>query len=393
MTYPRTGLALGLFAVAGLLLVSFAACRNEAAGQGPAPILNAPLQAAEGATLNLDDRDPKTAFEKYFEPVEVEVEPGVPGYELPLDLGDVCNRDAVEGQLRQPQVREMLQRQGFAVTDYGRQEDIIKIYDFADHADIPVFVTADTLLHLYHLQFDQTLKSIEEREFHPQMVEFSEAMLAASERHYDSFEGDLKEAARRNLGFFAVGLGCLQPGAEAPAAARSEVASELQLIEAHAGFSGSPLFKYNEDYSQYVPRGHYTRSETLKRYFKGLMWYGRISMLLKGGTSVLPSEEDAKVQTLQASLIAGSLYDPENAELLDIWNRLYSVTAFYVGLADDLTPLEYAGAISKVAGAAFEWSALASDETLFKLKSELASYLRARLRGTESRRRHRLRGL
>ncbi len=381
MTYPRTGFALGLLAVAGLLLVTFAACRKEAVGQGPAPILNAPLQAAEGATINLDERDPKTAFEKYFEPVEVKAEARVPGYELPLDLSSVCNRDAVEGQLRQPRVREMLQRQGFAVTDYGRQEDIIKIYDFADDADIPVFVTADTLLHLYHLQFDQTLKGIEEREFYPQMVEFSWAMLQVSQEQYEAFEGDLKEAARRNLAFFAVGLGCLQPDRALPPVPHKEVEAELALIEAHAGFSGSPIFKYNEDYSQYVPRGHYTRSETLKRYFKGLMWYGRISMLLKGGTDVLPSEEDAKIQTLQASLIAGSLYDPENAELLDIWNRLYSVTAFYVGLADDLTPLEYAGAISKVAGAAFEWSALADEDTLFKLKSELATYRAPKIYG------------
>jgi len=377
---PR-GYAIGLLVVAALVAVSFSACQKEAVGQKPQGPLHAALQAATGATISMDERDPKTAFEKYYEPVEVEVEAKVPGYELPLKPEQVCNAQSIPEWWRSEEIDRLLQRQGFAVTDRGPLEDIIKIYEQANDDDIPVFVTADTLLHLYHLQFDETLKGIEEREFHPQMVEFSEAMLALSEKQFDGFDGDLKEAARRNLGFFAVGLGCLKPGAAVPAPVRSEVRAELALIEAHAGWSESPIFVYKEDYSQYVPRGHYTRSETLKRYFKGLMWYGRLSMLLKGGEDALVSEQDAKIQTLQASLIAGSLYDPANAELLEIWNRVYSVTAFYVGLADDLTPFEYGQAIEKVAGAAFEWTALASEETLFKLKSELATYRAPKIYG------------
>jgi len=44
------------------------------------------------------------------------------------------------------------------------------------------------------------------------------------------------------------------------------------------------------------------------------------------------------------------------------------------GLADDLTPAEYAQALKKVVGASFEWTALANDTTLFDLKSELATF-------------------
>jgi len=32
-------------------------------------------------------------------------------------------------------------------------------------ADVPIFITSDSLLHLYHIQFDETLKRIEEKEF------------------------------------------------------------------------------------------------------------------------------------------------------------------------------------------------------------------------------------
>ena len=30
------------------------------------------------------------------------------------------------------------------------------------------------------------------------------------------------------------------------------------------------------DYSQYILRGHYTRNETLERYFRAMMWYGQV---------------------------------------------------------------------------------------------------------------------
>ena len=38
--------------------------------------------------------------------------------------------------------------------------------------------------------------------------------------------------------------------------------------------------KLIEVYEQYIPRGHYTRSEDLKMYFKAMMWYGRLTFRL-----------------------------------------------------------------------------------------------------------------
>jgi len=327
----------------------------------------APVQIA------VEEFDPQMAFESYYRPVPVEVDARIPGYDLPLDLSQVVNADRVEWLLRS-RVRELLQRQGFAVLHWHEEEDITEIYDWADDNGIAPFVTVDTLLHLYHLQFDQTLKSIEEREFAPAMIDFSRAMMELSAGQQASLSGDLLEAAKRNVAYFAVGLRCLDPDADIPADVREMVSAELDLIEAHAGFAPSPIFGYDEDYSQYVPRGHYTRSETLKRYFRAMMWFGRLSMLLKGGEDAIISAEEARVQTLQACLVAGTLHQPANAALLDTWKRIYAVTCFYVGFADDLTPQEYAEAIAEVAGTSFEWAALAEPDTLFALRSRLATY-------------------
>jgi len=333
----------------------------------PAEAQPAPVQIA------VEEFDPQMAFESYYEPVPVEVQARIPGYELPLDLAQVVNAGQVEWLLRS-RVRELLQRQGFAVLHWREEEDITEIYDWADDNGIAPFVTVDTLLHLYHLQFDQTLKSIEEREFAPSMIGFSRAMMDLATQQQASLSGDLQEAAKRNVAYFAVGLRCLEPNADVPADVRDMVSAELDLIDAHAGFASSPIFGYDEDYSQYVPRGHYTRSETLKRYFRAMMWFGRLTMLLKGGDDAIVSEEQARIQTLQACLVAGTLHQPANSALLDTWKRIYTVTCFYVGFADDLTPQEYAEAIAEVAGTSFEWATLAEPDTLFALRSQLATY-------------------
>jgi len=166
---------------------------------------------------------------------------------------------------------------------------------------------------------------------------------------------DFREALRRNLAFVSVAYRLLVPDSNIPPMVETEVSLELRKIAAHEGFDMSELFMYKEDYSQYVPRGHYTRSEALKRYFKAVMWYGRMGFLLKGSDDwgpdgeALVSVRNARIQTIQAVKLSEALRDAQVGERtgLDIWDRLYTVTAFYVGLADDLTPYDYLWALDR----------------------------------------------
>jgi len=350
----------------GLML---AGCVNEGSnGAQAAPQANAQISVA--------GQSPKASFGQYYQPTEVEFTADAPGYELPLDLSKVVNESAM--RRLSPEAKQMLAQNGFVVTAAGRKEDMAEVYDDIEEADIPVYVTADSLLHVYHIQFDETLKDIEEREFYEDLYILSNELKIDSADKYAMLTGNLKEAARRNRVFFLVGerlleLEKLEWAGPDPTIAR-EYTGEMALIEAHQGFASSPLFHYKEDYSQYVPRGHYTRSENLKKYFKAMMWYGRMAFLLKGtdlDAQALVSEEDARIQTLQACLIAHQL--DQRPDLAAIWNRIYQVTAFYVGLADDLTPPEYAEAIEKVYGTAFAWKELAQPSKLRQLKGHLAS--------------------
>ncbi len=350
------------------------------------------------AVSAVDSDNPKYAMASYYTSEEVKIDASVPQYTLPLDLNMITNFDAVDSVLgiNAPQ-EALLEKNGFVIASYYMDEtNIVEPYNYLKNQDIPIFVTSDTLLHLYHIQFDEILKGIEEREFFDKILDLSKALFDKSKQDYDYFtDEDLKEASRRNVAFFGVALSLLQTATEdydgseditevsftIPGYVDDEVSEELSYIEAQDGYHDSPLFIYKEDYSQYKPRGHYTRSELLKRYFKAMMWYGRMSFLMKGGEpygqesffEFLISEEDAKIQTIQASMMATALpnleVDDENLE--ELWTRIYTVTSFFVGASDDLTPYEYLDCIQEVYGSRFNATEFTDDDKILELKIKL----------------------
>jgi hypothetical protein len=343
-------------------------------------------------------------FSYYYQPINITVNASVPSYPLPLNLSTVSNIEDITAKLGLNKTEEeLLKTNGFVILDYGQKDDIVAPYKDMKERGIPIFVTTDTLLHLYHIQFNEILKGIEEREFFDALVDMSNAMLEQSVKDYETFDdAELKESARRNVAYFAVALKLLQTPTEGyngsedikvinfsiPDYVIEDVDKEIANITQHEGFHPSAIFNSNpncicdypccycEDYSQYVPRGHYTRSEQLKRYFNAMMWYGRIAFMLKGcnGDDALISERDANLSTMQAALIASELPDVtvNNSTAQEIWDRIYSVTAFFVGTADDLTPYEYRDAQNIVFGTAYNASDLSDENKLLELKVELA---------------------
>jgi len=328
----------------------------------------------------------RVELSSYYSPRPISASPGAPSYSLPIQLGDMANAEHVFRFLRvDDDDKEAIERNGFVVVDarapWGEMyNDMVDPYLELEDKGIPCFVTSDSLLHIYHVQFDGILKCVEENEFFGDLVVMSNALLEESLAQYESFSEDLKEAARRNVAFFTVAMKLLGEEVSVPDFVSSEVGYELSRIDEHAGLNASAIFIYLEDYSQYVPRGHYTRSDALRQYFKAMMWYGRMSFLLKGSEfwglagEALVSIEDARIQTIQACLITLALDSLQAGDkpIADIWNRIYAVTAFFVGLADDLTPYEYKESILKVFGSPVVVEDFNDEEKMFDLKVELA---------------------
>lgn len=237
--------------------------------------------------------------------------------------------------------RSMLAKNLFAVAP-TKTKQLFQIYEDNDYKDIPSFVTTDTILHLYHIFFDYTLRSVEEQKLMPILQHLTEGMLADSVKTWGEIsDGQLKDAALKNVVFFGIAARRLGLQAKIPTQAEGMMRIETDLIDRHEGFRIGAIFPYEIDYSQFVPRGHYTRSETLQKYFRVMMWYGLTPFALRS------NEARADETIRQSLLLTRSLY---RAGLAQDWKTIYEPTSFYVGAADDVTPAEWKAAMDMVFG-------------------------------------------
>jgi cytochrome c556 len=370
--------------------------------QGSVTGVQGELLAAEQNTPPKKHVEHLTAkFGQFYEPVVVEVKPSIPPYRLPLLPEKVANWQHVIDKLKLTETAQAkLRANGFVVVPWPSGDDVVEPYKTIKLREVPVFATVDTLLHLYHERVEESLEDIEQREFYPDLLALARMMVGdLGETEAKLAAGAATDAAQLNLAalhkahvYAAIGLKCLDPNWAAPATIAEEVTVVVDKMEKHEGFwphpslasQQWPLFRYAEDFSQYLPRGHYTHSKELQRYFKGIMWFGRMSLLLKGEEPYGPADEpalvspqEAQLQTMAAAhltklLADGKLADGRNVR--EVWERIYTVTAFYAGLADDLGFQEYETSLKKVLGASIDVAALAKADKFRQLQAELAKY-------------------
>jgi Protein of unknown function (DUF3160) len=268
------------------------------------------------------------------------------GYSLPVDLNQVQGFDLVK--LTEAQ-RALLAQNGFVVTPplAGEFREFYQIYEGGRYMEMPMFVTTDSVFHVYHLIFDKMLRDLETGYFIASLRSLTSAMLASTSNQYGSLRGtSLADPALRNVAYFAVADKLLGLSDHFPSEASDMVNAELALINAGSATTYSPIWdrpdltqdmRLIEDYSQYIPRGHYTRSEDLKMYFKAMMWYGRLTF-----------RQADDFETRRALLLVQALRSAvasDGSPAIPLWQNIYEPTVFIVGKSDDLGYIEY-GALS-----------------------------------------------
>lgn len=266
-------------------------------------------------------------------------------YSLPLDIKQYQNWwdfSLTETQL------SALSQNGFVVVPPSSDpnsmyKEFYQAYEAIRYDQTPVFVTTDSVFHVYHLLFDKILRDLERDDFIPALKDLTTALVKESENQLAALKGTgLEEQARRNLAYFLVAASLLKTGDPIPADVDSLVSAELDLINAHTEMKISPIWdredvaqddKLIEDYTQYIPRGHYTRSEELQNYFKAMMWYGRLTFRLKD-----------TFETQRALLMIQAMRNAKSSNgnaVMDLWEEIYDPTVFIVGKTDDLSIYEY----------------------------------------------------
>lgn len=111
--------------------------------------------------------------------------------------------------------------------------------------------------------------------------------------------------------------------------------NELKLVYAADTMAPSPLFgayapdaPRKADYTQYRPRGHYTKNSQLRAYFRAMMYLGRNGWPL--------STPDGLSDALLVMVLTAAP-GPDGKPLVAPWQRIMDITGFFAGIPDDIS--------------------------------------------------------
>ncbi len=236
--------------------------------------------------------------------------------------------------------KEKLSENGFVVVPTNKNQ-LFHIYENNDYLGIPSFITVDAVLQLYHLYFDMTLRSIETKYLSTKLeILLDQLINELVILQNETGSQNIKAAINFSLAYLAVSQHFIKGGEIDIKGDLKEIAKqEIENCEDHSGWGFSPLLQRKFDYSQFIPRGHYTRSDELKRYFLAMMWLGNAGIEIENETNAISS-------ILLTNILFNKTY--QNQPLITLWKDIYEPTVFYVGLSDDTGPIEIKNAMDDI---------------------------------------------
>ena len=228
-------------------------------------------------------------------------------------VDDILNPFQLESM---DKLQEPLGRNSFAIVP-GRKIQLFHVYEKNDYSDFPSFVTTDLYLQLFHMYFDCMVREMEQHGLSQAVEQFCHAM----KEHTTGW----------NQAYFTIAEALItgQQPAIADGKYKQQILDEIGKIE-RSQDSFSEFLDYRNamfGYSLFRPRGHYTRNDSLGRYFRAMMWLQHVPF----GTD--------KPEQLRNALILADVIG-KNAELRKTYDRLFEPMTFLFGKPDNLTILQ-----------------------------------------------------
>jgi hypothetical protein len=264
----------------------------------------------------------------------------VPAYTVPANLDGVLYADRFN--FSDP-VKALLAKNGFAAIPSNANQ----LTDIYRNSPVPPFVTTDMAFHAFHKVYDYMLRIAEYKQFYGQLDTMLHGMMTGITPLLTTTANDsLKLAITRAAALLDVAHTLLTDTitfVNNPAV-RAMVVAETSLVYQHAGFAHSNVVPdLQEDFSQYVPRGHYTIAPRLEHYFRAMMYLGRMNLRLVTAPPTPPDPRIVRIETMQALVVCRLLATSSVGTTADstLWTDIYDPTSFLVGRSDDLNFRQY----------------------------------------------------
>ena len=221
---------------------------------------------------------------------------------------------------------QQLAQNGFAIVP-ANHEQLFHIYEKNDYNQFPSFVTTDLYLQLYHLYIDCMLRELEEQKLFLLLTQFcQESYKAFTVKQYEESGLDTLAAMTWLNTYFTVANALLQD--KAPVGNADALHEYQQVMKSENDYS--KYLGYENAffaYSLFRPRGHYTRNDTLKRYFRTMMWL-----------QTVPFQTDCPFDMFKASLLANEIMF--NKSLNALYMKLTQPLDWLMGKPDDVSILQ-----------------------------------------------------
>ncbi|PSM32153.1 DUF3160 domain-containing protein [Haliangium sp. UPWRP_2] len=257
---------------------------------------------------------------------------------IAYDPLQAANLGRIQGSQVQLSAAEkaLLAKNGFVLSQRQRFYSFSGAYAQLYLEHLPVYISADSILHALHRSYDDMLADIESSYLQAEIGGWLDGL---RRQLAGPTAADYPSALKTEVDvYLATALSLLRGYTHSPltpdAAAASAIASWVQSAEAAAGPADVRLFgvPLTIDFSQFRPRGHYTRSPELSRYFRSLMWLANAEFRIvqtAGGSSLSLNRS-----ALSAAQLLHALHDTA------AWQSRRNVDALlqlFVGEEDQLT--------------------------------------------------------
>lgn len=239
--------------------------------------------------------------------------------------------------------KSLLNKNSFFVSERISDFDIIPMLQTIYNNDIPVYISTDAILKAFHQSYDLILKGVEISFLIPKLEEMLSTMqysFSALDTKYSSDTSLTKMLKDVDL-YLSVAHKLLNTTAVTFYPDNNiELTHKLSEIDALT-IVADPIFSTTPrklDFSQFKPRGHYTDSKfpQLARYFKAMIWLGRIEIYLTKPVEMdmPPTDQDIQRQITDAYLIS-ELINISNSKTN--YNQFEKVISSFVGDQDNVT--------------------------------------------------------
>lgn len=235
-----------------------------------------------------------------------------------------------------PAERAMLKKNGFVVSERLAFVDFSTAYAYIYWKDLPVLVTTDSILHAIHHSYDELLATMEYTILTDRLVD----LLTETRRQ---LQADAKANTDPDLAqlyadldvYLTVPLILLTNPADVNSYDADVVHQYLMLAEAASQVAPVQLFggERKVDFSLFEPRGHYTRSRSLERYFRAMSWLAHIDFRLveytPQGEPILNTDHVAAAVLFHTGI--------EQAGQRPNWRDFDTIFRLFVGESDNTT--------------------------------------------------------